>query len=171
MSPEVIKHFRHPSPFANPLCFRCAVKCCTIRTATYCVLHLIPAISFIDSMAPTLGINTTIQRILQFDTVQNLLDAGDFFVVADVPGCYEKSLPFLLLSEEFDLTWSSVRRSHYFLLRRMFGEEYLHMSHARIVVERESVPPLFPGQVTERVSVTVFHRSTSSPATSQATKL
>ena len=39
----------------------------------------------------------------------------------------------------------------------MFGEEYLHMSHAHAVVERESVPPLFPGQQTERVSVTVFH--------------
>lgn len=39
----------------------------------------------------------------------------------------------------------------------MFGEEYLHMSHAHIVVERESVPPLFPGQQAERVSVTVFH--------------
>jgi hypothetical protein len=43
------------------------------------------------------------------------------------------------------------------VLHWVFGEEYLHMSRTHIIVERESVPPLFPGQQAERASVTVLH--------------
>jgi hypothetical protein len=43
------------------------------------------------------------------------------------------------------------------VLHWVFGEEYLHMSRTHIIVERESVPPLFPSQQAERASVTVLH--------------
>jgi hypothetical protein len=59
-----------------------------------------------------------------------MLHAGNFFVVIDVLGCYKTSLPFFLLSEEFDLTCSSVRRSDFCCAALgIWGGILAHVSH------------------------------------------